>query len=96
MLPRESLKVRSYEIAGNVYFLVIFEFSKFSRRSTMLCERGTLSEPLKSRGHVPPVSPVPPGSYVHVYICANGSKTICESSPYHRHVPVECGSGKNF
>ena len=62
----------------------------------MLCERGTLSESLKSRGHVPPVSPVPPGSYVHVYICANGSKIICESSPYHRHVPVECGSGKNF
>ena len=58
MLLREILKLRSSEVAGNVYFSIHFCISKLSRRATKLHEKKcTLSESLKCGGHVPLVPP---------------------------------------
>ena len=69
MLLREILKLRSSEITRNMYFSIHFCISKLSRRATKLHEKKcTLSESLKSGGHVPLVPP--PTSYVHGYMTA--------------------------
>ena len=50
MLHREILKLRSSEIAGNVYFSIHLAFSRFLRRQPICMERATLPESLKSKG----------------------------------------------
>ena len=72
MLLRESLKLRSSEITRNVYFSIYFASSKFSKRATKLHRKGHFVRDFEKRGHMPPVPPCVPGSYVHAlnYITA--------------------------
>ena len=62
MLPRKILKLRSSEIAGNMYFASYFCIFESSRRATKLYERGTLPEILKIGGSTCPLCPPIPTS----------------------------------
>ena len=64
ILPREILKLGSSEIAGNVYFLFIFVFSKFARRAVKLHQKGHFPRVFEKRRARAPC--FPSGSYVHV------------------------------
>ena len=79
MLIWEILKLRFSEIAGNVYFSIHFCMLKISRRVSKLHEKGDFPESLKSRGHVPPVPPVPtsmPKYVAHFKITLKGKITV--------------------
>ena len=59
MLLREILKLRSSEVARNMYFSICFASSKFSKRASKLHEKEHFARDLKSGGggHEPTVPP---------------------------------------
>ena len=60
MVPREILKLRSSEIAGNVYFTRYFASSESSRKATKLHDKGHFVQDFeKCGGPVPLYPPVP-------------------------------------
>ena len=63
MLPREILKRRSAEIAGNAYFSIHFCIFKVFKESSQVARNGVLCPSLCIVGGN--VSLVPPDSYVH-------------------------------
>ena len=61
MLPRESLKRQSSEVARHVYFSIYLYIFNVFKKGPKLHKKGALPETLKIGGHVP-LSPLVPAS----------------------------------
>ena len=71
MLLLEIVKLLYSEIAGNMYFSIYFAFSKFSRRTSKLHEKGTLPNSLKSGVGTCSLCPLDPTSMGRIHFRIN-------------------------